>query len=202
MTDIESRFIDHLDDIKLFVLQPGEDILMQPVDLLLSVPDRPVEGFAQAFPTASFEIEESAKCCALNRYTASIFHCMRALECGIRAMSRFLDMPDAAKAGGKNWGAILKALRGRVDEKWPMATRTENSIGARMESLLATLDAMKNPWRNATMHVETIYAPHEAIHIVRCSGVFLIELARFCDEEGREPQEAPAMADVEDESEA
>lgn len=195
MVDIESRFTDHLWDIKLFVLSQQESVLMQSVDGLLSVPDRPIEGFSSAYPKASFEIEEASKCIALGRYTAAVFHCMRALECGIRALSALLEIEDATKPADKNWGKILEKVKDKINDKYPRNTRTPGSVGYKLESLYATLDAVRSPWRNASMHVEATYAPHEALHIARCTGMFLVELSLLCDEEGREPEDAPAMAE-------
>ncbi|MBO6539167.1 MAG: hypothetical protein JJ969_07165 [Rhizobiaceae bacterium] len=192
MSDIESRFVDHFDDIKLFVLHQNETTFMQPVDALLSVPEHVVEDFSLAYPNASFEIEEAAKCIALGRSTAAAFHSMRAVECGIKAICALLEIPDATKPAEKNWGNILKAIKSAIDEKWPAKSRVGNSPGVALERLYATLDAIKNPWRNATMHVETVYAIHESLHILRCSAVFLRELSRRCDEQGREPNESPA----------
>jgi hypothetical protein len=195
LLDIESRFADHLIDIKLFVLSEQEASFFDPADKLLGG-IQPVEGFSRAYPNAAFEIEEAAKCIALQRSTAAVFHCMRALENGIKAICKMLDVPDATKPADKNWGVILKAIKDKIDEKWPKQTRLPNSQGARIEALYATLDAIKNPWRNATMHVETIYQPHEALHIARCTGVFMIELMKHCDEEGIAPEASPAKATV------
>lgn len=193
LSDIESRFADHLSDIRLFVVQPGENGLLAPADALLATGERPVEGFSQAYPNAAFEIEEAAKCIAFSRHTASVFHCMRAIEHGMRAFASFLEIPDPTKAGERNWGVMLKAISDALDSNWPKSSRLPGSEGAKLESLYATLDAIKNPWRNATMHVETIYAPHEAIHIARCTSVFLLALMAHCDEEGRPPNESPAF---------
>jgi hypothetical protein len=52
------------------------------------------------------------------------------------------------------------------------------------EALYASLDAVKNPWRNATMHVENKYTDDEAEHIfVAVKGV-MMKLASRCDENG------------------
>lgn len=198
LLDIESRFADYLSDIRLFVLLEGDAGLMQPSDSLLAVPGRSIKGFSLAFPSASFEIEEAAKCLALGRYTASVFHSMRALESGIKALCALIEVPDATKPTEKNWGIILQTVREGMDKKWPRSKRLPGTMGAKLESLYATLDAVKNPWRNATMHVEMVYAPHEALHIARCTGMFFLELSSFCDEEGRQKDESPAMANVDD----
>ena len=196
LDDIESRFADHLSDIKLLILHPQEASLFEPADSLLATANVPVDGFSRAFPNASFEIEEAAKCIALGRHTAAVFHCMRAIEHGIKALAKSLDVPDPTKAAEKNWGIILKAVRDAIDQKWPKQSRLPNSTGAKLESLYATLDAIKNPWRNATMHVETIYAPHEALHIARCTGIFMLELMRHSDEDGVLKESSPAGATV------
>ena len=198
--EVESRFADHLSDIKLLVLQPSEAQLMLPVDGLLGSIGPHVEGFPAAFPRASQEIEEAAKCLALNRYTAAVFHCMRALECGVRAFANLIGIADPSKPSEKNWGVILKKLSDALDAKWPRGTRLDGTAGAEYEKIYATFDAVKNPWRNATMHVENVYSPHEALHIARCTAMFLVELAKHCDEEGRSGDAAPALAEVQEQS--
>lgn len=123
---------------------------------------------------------------------------MRATESGIKALSKFLEIDDPTKAAEKNWGLILRAISGEVERRWPKKNRLPKSLGAEIEGIYANLDAIKNPWRNATMHVENVYAPHEAIHITRCTGMFLLQLMKHCDEEGRPPSESPASASSED----
>jgi hypothetical protein len=184
LVDTESRFMDHLSDIKLFVMGQQEAGLLEPSDNLLGFSGVPVDGFSSAFPNASFEIEEAAKCIAFERYTASVFHCMRAMEFGIKAIAKFLDIPDPAKPVEKNWGVILKTINDAMDSKYPKNARLPKTTGATLELLYANLDAIKNPWRNATMHVENVYAPHEALHIARCVGMFLLELLKLCYDNG------------------
>jgi hypothetical protein len=47
-----------------------------------------------------------------------------------------------------------------------------------------SLDAVKNVWRNATMHVENKYTPEEADHIFSAVRGFMRKLASRCDEQG------------------
>lgn len=194
-SEIESRFADHLSDVVMLVLQPNEASLMLPVDKLIGGIGPHVEGFPAAFPNASHDIEEAAKCYAFNRYTASVFHCMRALEAGVGAFSKLLDIPNPTKAAEKNWGVILRKITEALDSKWPRGGRISGTLGAEYEKIHVTLDAIKNPWRNATMHVESTYSPHESLHIIRCTTMFLVEIAKHCDEEGRRGDAAPALAE-------
>lgn len=185
LRDIESRFADHLQDVKIFALSDQESIFLHPADNLIEI-----DGFSLKFPSSSFEIEEAAKCLAYGRYTATVFHAMRMLELGIRAISKYLSIPDPTRPSEKNWGIILKLINDRIDELWPKSGRLPNSQGAKLEALCVTLDAIRNPWRNSTMHVETIYAPHEAIHILRCSAFFMSTLFKICDEQGNAANDA------------
>jgi hypothetical protein len=122
---------------------------------------------------------------------------MRALECGIRALRIFLGIPEPTKPAEKSWGIVLGDIKEAIDAKWPKSGRLPTTEGAQIESLYATLDAVKNPWRNATMHVENVYAPHEALHILRCVGLFMLDLSQHCDEEGRPPGTALAVTTIE-----
>jgi hypothetical protein len=179
LQDIESRFADYMCDVKMFAVAPAEAVFLQTADQLIEL-----DGFAVKFPSASFEVEEASKCIVLGRHTAAVFHAMRMLEIGIKALSKRLEIPDPTRAAEKNWGFILTAIQARIDELWPRAKRLPASEGAAFEALHATLDAVRNPWRNATMHVETIYAPHEALHILRCVAFFMRRLSDLTDEQG------------------
>ncbi|NBB25945.1 hypothetical protein GVM20_12485 [Porphyrobacter sp. SLTP] len=186
--DIESRFADYLSEIKLFTLSSQESPFMSPADDLLQN-----SGFSILFPSASFEVEEAAKCIAFGRYTASVFHAMRMLEIGIRALSKRLGIPDPTKPSEKNWGKILTAIKAQIDQLWPTNSRLPGSEGVAFEGLYAHLDAVRNPWRNSTMHVETIYAPHEALHIIRCAAFFMTALSKLTDEDGTPPHATPSL---------
>lgn len=180
--EIESRFGDHLQSIGLFVLSDQETVFMKPADSLIEL-----DGFSISFPNAAFEVEEASKCLALGRYNASVFHSMRMLEIGIRAIAKRLGTPDPTSAAERNWAFILKAIRSEIDAQWPSGKRLPDTVGAKLDKLYASLDAVKNPWRNATMHVENNYAPHEAIHILRCSAFFMRDLMLLSDEQGNPP---------------
>lgn len=187
LNDIESRFADYIAEIQLFTLSSQEVPFMAPAEDLLNSP-----GFSISYATAAFEVEEAAKCMALGRYTAAVFHAMRMIEIGIRALAKRLGIPDPTKATEKNWSKILASVKAKIDDLWPSNRRLPNSEGMAFEGLYAHLDAIRNPWRNATMHVETIYAPHEALHIIRCAAFFMTELAKLTDENGIPPPTLPS----------
>src|ERR1700730_11200862 len=80
-------------------------------------PERPLFGkdFAKNYISAAFELDEAAKCLALSRPTASVFHLMRMMEIGVRAVARCLDIPDPTRAADRNWGNILREIKNDLD---------------------------------------------------------------------------------------
>jgi hypothetical protein len=150
-------------------------------------PREPLFGteFAEKFKTAgAYELDEAAKCLALGRPTASVFHLMRLLEVGIRATSRCLKIPDPIRPAERNWAVILKAIWNEVEQRWPTAADRMAGDGQLFEALHASLDAVKNPWRNQCMHVEGKYTDDEAEHILVAVRGFMKKLASRCDEAG------------------
>jgi hypothetical protein len=137
------------------------------------------------FPSASFEIDEAGKCLALNRSTASVFHLMRTMEIGVRAVARCLQISDPMKPANRNWGIMLRRIwEDGISKKWPTAADRAAGDGAAFEALHASLDAVKNPWRDATMHVENKYTSDEAENIFAAVRGFMMRLASRCDEDG------------------
>jgi hypothetical protein len=178
MNDVESRFADHLSFIKLFVVR-GEQLplLGHPTELL-------GEQAAGRFTSAWFDCEESAKCLCVQRPTASVFHAMRMLEIGIKAFASNLDIPDPIKPSERNWGIMLRAIKTKIDSQFPSSVRMPGSSGAFLESIYVTLDAVKNPWRNAVMHVEGVYTDAEARFILLNVINLLQKMSTGFDENG------------------
>ena len=56
--------------------------------------------------------------------------------------------------------------------------------GHTFEDLYAALASMQNPWRNATMHLETRYNREEAESLIYVVRRFLSRLADRMDEDG------------------
>jgi hypothetical protein len=130
-------------------------LVLEPREQSYYAPTQPQFGseVAEKFKTdATFEIDEAAKCLALGRPTASVFHLMRVMEIAVRAVARCLSIPDPIKPAERNWGFVLGETRKGIEAKWPTTADRISGDGATFESLYASLDAVKNPWRNDTMH--------------------------------------------------
>jgi hypothetical protein len=151
-------------------------------------PTKPLfgEDVNDKFPAAAFEIDEAGKCLGLSRPTAGVFHCMRAMEISIAAVARCLGIPDPTKPAQRNWGAILKSFKDELERRnnsrpplWDIG-----SDRAYFEEVYVSLDAVRNPWRNATMHVENKYSDDEAEHVFVAVRGLMRKIASRMDENG------------------
>jgi len=175
--DLYMRLLDDLDD-KHFLMIPAElnRYYTQEIPLF-------GKEVTEKFPSLSFEIDEAGKCFALNRNTACVFHLMRVMELSIRAVTRCLQMPDA-KPADRSWGVVLKGIRQGIEARWPTVAERDSGDGAFFDALYASLDAVKNPWRNGTMHPANKYTDDEAEHVFVAVRAFMTKLASRCDEHG------------------
>jgi hypothetical protein len=163
-------------------------LVLQSQEAVLYTPREPLFGqhFAAKFAThGAFELDEAAKCRALSRPTAAVFHLMRILELGISALSACLSIPDPVKPAERNWAIILKKIKeDGIEKKWRTTADRMKGDGLLFESLHASLDAIKNPWRNETMHVSGKYTDDEAKHIFVAVEGFMKKLSSRMDENG------------------
>jgi hypothetical protein len=178
--DISRTLRRELTQAKVLSLNAQEANFYQPAQALFG----PV--FESRFPTmGAFELDEAAKCLALGRPTACVFHLIRLLEVGIKALALCLGIPDPVKPSQRNWTLILSNIMSNgIAEKWPDAASRMNPKCKMLEELHASLDAVKNPFRNPTMHIENKYTDSEAQHLFALVKGFMMKLSDRMDENG------------------
>jgi hypothetical protein len=178
--DVNRTLRRELTQAKLVVLSDQERLWFDPPAPLFG------DRFEARFQTkGAFELDEAAKCLALGRPTAAVFHLMRLLEVGIQALAACLGIPDPIKPAERNWSIMLdKVMDDGIKAKWPTAAARMRPNCKVFEELHASLDAVKNPLRNATMHVENKYTDAEADHIFALVKGFMMKLADRMDENG------------------
>jgi hypothetical protein len=133
--EVHSRLVDDLTMVAVFVLEESKAALFDPAEPLFG------SEVASRFATeAAFEIDEAAKCLALGRPTASVFHMMRTMEVAIRAIARCLQISDPIRPAERNWASILGKIEGGITAKWPTGASRMSGDGALFEDLRASLD--------------------------------------------------------------
>jgi hypothetical protein len=143
-----------------------------------------------AYPSAKFDIREAGNCLAVEAGTAAVFHLMRAVEWGLRALCRHLGIyrTRRMKKSGKRkyapieyaqWEKMLDDVHLRVD-----ANINKLGQGKRKQDLqqfyyplLRDLKGFKDAWRNHVMHTRAAYEPKDAAAIFEHVKRFMSTLA-------------------------
>jgi hypothetical protein len=121
------------------------------------------------FPALREDAEEAAKCYALGRSTASVFHLMRVMERCLQKMASDLGVPDKITCE-KEWQVIINQVRGKVKDKWP---NEKDPTRIKHTALIGHLETVKIAWRNPTMHPKATYTEREAEKIIGAVQAFV-----------------------------
>lgn len=164
------------------------------INLFLSLPSdnqkyyHPQEPFGKdvssKFSSLIYDIDEAHKCYALERNTASVYHSVRCLEGGIRALYRCMDIPEPTCGTQKNWSFILKEIDKSIKAKWPSPTEKMLDDYIVISGFHAALSAMKDPYRNPTMHLDSKYDSEDALYYLQMVNGFMSRIAKRMDEQG------------------
>jgi hypothetical protein len=131
-----------------------------------------------AFPSARNDIGEAANCMAVDRDTAAVFHLMRTVEWGLRALCAEVGLRQVilTKKGGKRsylplqwaeWETLLGQLQAKVDEKLIRLRRGQlkQSEQEFWYPILQDIRSIRDAWRNHVMHTRADYSQAEATAI-------------------------------------
>lgn len=167
--ELEQRIHDELEDRIFLSIQAGDAIYYNNKCLF-------GEDVARLFPTAVFDIEEAGKCLACGRYTAAIFHLMRILEDGVHKLGS--KLVPTVSLNNLTWGTMLQQHIQPAIRSLPTTTKEETEYRDKCQDIHASLCAVKDAWRNPTMHkVATTYTEEAAKEIFVASRTFMRKLA-------------------------
>ncbi len=126
-------------------------------------------GFAVAerFPKANKEITEAGNCYATGNNTACVFHLMRVLEYGLRALAKKLKVRLPRPTEFEEWGKILGGIEKEIDkiEKLPKTRRRQADLEF-YHGAAAQFRHFKNAWRNHVMHTQGDYDEYQAMSVM------------------------------------
>lgn len=128
------------------------------------------------FPSAEREIIEAGRCLALERGTATVFHCMRILEVGLNALAKDLHVDFA----NRNWENVIadieKAIKDIPKDRSDRPLDWKEQLHFYSEAAVH-FRFVKDAWRNYAMHLHNFYTVEDAGSIFRHVNELLIELA-------------------------
>lgn len=168
--DLYSRIDDELEDLELWQVTARYRTFTETDPFKLAQ--------SANFQSAQRDSEEAGKCLAFDRGTACVFHLMRVMEVGLRALAASLNDPRLDPKRNPSWDSILK----KCDEELakPLKDRAPEwrQDDAFFSIAAAQLHAVKDAWRNPTMHVERHYDPEEAEDVWNAVRAFMRHLAK------------------------
>ncbi len=132
---------------------------------------------ASKFASLSNEIEESAQCLVLDRSTASVFHLMRVMEVGLRSLGKSLNESSLDPKKNPSWEAILRKCDDQLQKPNAQRSTEWQTDPTFFATATANLRAVKDAWRNPTMHIERDYDPEEARDVWNSVRAFMRHLA-------------------------
>lgn len=129
------------------------------------------------FLSATHDIEEAGKCLTFGRNTATVFHLMRVMETGLRALGRSLNDPSLDPKRNPSWETILRKCDQELQK--PIKDRSAEwaTDDAFFSTATANLRVVKDAWRNPTMHVERVYDEDLARGAWNATRAFMRHLA-------------------------
>lgn len=123
------------------------------------------------------EVDEAAKCFALCRYPATVFHMMRVLEAGLNGLAGELSVPFEHA----NWENIINNIEARLQsmEKAPNSPPDPHRK-ARLHfygEAARHFRFLKEAWRNYAMHTKETYDKGTAFSVLHHTTEFMRQLA-------------------------
>lgn len=132
------------------------------------------EAVTRKFGAATDDIEQAAKCLALQQPTACVFHLMRGMEAAVRRLARKLGMTITPQT---TWRKLTWNMDAQI-KNLPQQTKREKQKMNNWEAARVNLHHLGSVLRNNTMHPTTVYTQEEAKHIFNTVGV---SMKALCD---------------------
>ena len=136
------------------------------------------------FFSAAYDVEEAGNCLALERPTACVMHLMRVLESARDAIALGVGVPVTAVRGVASWEQLLRLIRDRIEQNNKTSIPAWTNSRSFYENALAYLHAVKDAWRNPSMHLDRKYTQEEAESIFVAVRNLMRNLAEHLNESG------------------
>lgn len=129
------------------------------------------------FPSIVGDVESAGRCYASGNGTACVFHLMRVMECGLRALGKSLDDTSLDPKTNPTWQKIISRCTDEL--KKPLRNRSDlwRQDEVFFSQASASLMAVKDAWRNPTMHVEQNYDNDQALVVYNAVRGFMSQLS-------------------------
>jgi hypothetical protein len=131
------------------------------------------------FPKMQYNVEESAKCFALERYGAAVFHVLQVAEYGVIQLGKLME-----ELGDRPGWSCLHRLTKLISMPYPQRTPLAQKHTKLLEDVVPLAIVVKDSWRHKLDHVDnqivwidTDFSPNVAEEIVTATRGFMRKLA-------------------------
>jgi len=165
--ELDGRLKDELDSVWFMHLPTKQaDLYINVFPFDLVVIDR--------LPSTQFDIEEAAKCLAVRRATACVFHLMRVMEHAVQEFGTKLGIKLVVE---KQWQVILDQINKAI-RSMPDKTPSDKERKTLYSESAAYLFNVKIAWRNPVMHPKDSYNEEQAEEIFSNVKTFVSHLVQ------------------------
>jgi hypothetical protein len=150
----------------------------------------------EKFESARMDIQSAGNAFAVELYTACVFHLMRAAEHGLRAIANDRQVQLTTRSGNPysldmgTWEEVLKGLSLELEKvaNWERSLGEIRTQGQKFySSAIEELRAIKDGWRNPTMHARAEYLMEDANQIMAHVKRLMVTLSSRISETERTP---------------
>jgi hypothetical protein len=127
-----------------------------------------------AFPETAQDIKDAGNCIAADLNTAAVFHLMRVIEYGLRALAASLRVKVAFRQpiDEATWGQIIAQLESKIPDIKPHPkAKIKNHKNKKnyefYRNMLIECSHFKNHWRNDVMHTRAYYNQEQALGLLK-----------------------------------
>jgi hypothetical protein len=137
-----------------------------------------------AFPSAAQEARFAGNCFAFGLFTASVFHCMRAAEIGLRVLAGNLNVVfPHGDLNLEQWHTILLQCECKIRkmQELPKSTKKEEDLNFYSQAA-AQFMYFKDGWRSRAAHVREVFDEERSRRVINHTCEFFEILAKRLSE--------------------
>jgi hypothetical protein len=128
------------------------------------------ERVRAAIPDAAPDVEEGGNCFAMDLNVAAVFHWVRALEVGLRSLALRLGIADTnQRLSYAGWETLIKECQLRLGGITEPPSREKSERLEFYQNIVYDLRAVKDIWRNGTMHTRISSSKADAERVLAAS---------------------------------
>jgi len=126
-------------------------------------------------PSVVIEIARAARCFEYGENTSAVFHLMRVVDSGLRAVAASLGIGYSAN----NWSGIGDDIRKKMEQKYQAKTEEWRKSEPFYAEILTDLQAISKGHRNPVLHeIERSYDEKETRYLITVIFAFTIHIGK------------------------